>query len=421
MSFLTSEIKRPLYWGLAWIFTFINFTAFIVSRNQTWIQNPGRAWMNASATEFRNYPASDFERTLSCYGFGQCQRIGGALIVQPIIFFGDFLSKFYYFDFNENSQIFVIQMSGLAWRIFCIGFLGLIVHHFSLRLSVTLFFLNFLFLTLSGVILRGVGRLIDLLPISSSQSFAVRSTSAFRDFPFENLAWYDFGLFFAIALIIYLVVNNLREDISFKKLFLFGLFLTAFFEFLGFVFALSLVATLRSSKTVAGKSRIEMVKIFSAALVGTPLWLLLIYAYQKIVKSNFPQFFTENFDDVQSRSDSLIWALKNPIANLISSPSLVLQIILTLIQCSVFAFISGRIARKLFRFGEISSKFLLATKSVMCSFILITLVTFFIAYGVNLLAGEHARQTIGIQISLFMYLFFKSMTFPNKAEVEGLI
>jgi len=374
--------------------------------------------MNASATEFRNYPASDFERTLSCYGFGQCQRIGGALTVQPIIFLGDFLSKFYYFDFNENSQIFVIQMSGLAWRIFCIGFLGLIIHYFSMRLSVALFFLNSLFLTLSGVFLRGVGQLIDLLPFNFSQSFAVRSTSAFRDFPFESLAWYDFGLFFGIALIIYLVVNNLREDISFRKLFLFGLFLTAFFEFLGFVFALSLVTALRSSKIVAKKSNVEIVKFFSAALVGTPLWLLLIYAYQKIAKSNFPQFFTEDFDDVQNRSSALLWALKNPIANLISNPSVIFQIILILIQCSVFAFISGRIARKLFRFGEISSKFLLATKSVMYSFVSIMLVTFFIAYGVKLLAGEHARQTIGIQISLFTYLFFKSMTVPDDVEVK---
>ncbi|NBO98289.1 MAG: hypothetical protein EBV13_06125, partial [Actinobacteria bacterium] len=119
MTEISFNYKRTLGYAVASVFTFINFLAFLTSRNNAWVQNPGHAWQYASDTEFRNYPASEFERTLSCYGFGQCQRIGGALIVQPIIFIADNISKLYFWNIDDQSRTFIIQMVSFGWRMAC--------------------------------------------------------------------------------------------------------------------------------------------------------------------------------------------------------------------------------------------------------------------------------------------------------------
>ena len=142
------EIKKIAFYSCAWALTFLNFLAFLVSRDHDWIHNPGQAWMNAGATEFRTYPSSEFERTLSCYGLGQCQRIGGALIFQPLIFLGDLISKFYYWNLNAESRIFIIQMVGLGWRALTLGLLAFCVYRLTKNVAFVIFALNF-FLTAS--------------------------------------------------------------------------------------------------------------------------------------------------------------------------------------------------------------------------------------------------------------------------------
>ena len=127
MKKISFNFKRAFCYSVASVFTFINFLAFLISRNNAWVQNPGRAWQYASATEFRDYPASAFERTLSCYGLGQCENIGGAHIMQPINYFADILSKIYFWNLDDQSRIFNIQMVGFGWRIACLFFIAFVV------------------------------------------------------------------------------------------------------------------------------------------------------------------------------------------------------------------------------------------------------------------------------------------------------
>ena len=120
MSFLTSEIKKPLYWGLAWIFTFINFLTFIVSRNEFWLTHPGQAWLAASVTEDRTYLASEFERNLTCYTPLTCLRSGGAFMSQTLIEVVTALCGFVSVNVNSEQETFIILIVGLMWRVTCL-------------------------------------------------------------------------------------------------------------------------------------------------------------------------------------------------------------------------------------------------------------------------------------------------------------
>ena len=142
MSEASIDYKRAFFYSVALVFTFINFLAFLISRNNPWVQNPGRAWQYASSTEFRDYPASEFERTLSCYGFGQCQRIGGALVIQPINFLADTISKFYFWNVDDQSRIFIIQMVGFGWRISCISIITFLIFKSTKNLMFSVVFFN---------------------------------------------------------------------------------------------------------------------------------------------------------------------------------------------------------------------------------------------------------------------------------------
>ncbi len=399
------KIKTTAYYCCGGVFTFLNFLAFLVSRDHDWIYNPGQAWMSASDTEFRTYPSSEFERTLSCYGLGQCQRIGGALIFQPLIFLGDLISKFYYWNLNAESRIFIIQMVGLGWRILCFTILGLCIYRFSQNIKFVLFFINALFFSLSGWLLRLVGNLVGKLP-TISEEFKQRSILAFQDFPHENLKWYDFGLFAVLVIIVLLVIQISEKKVSLVQFFILGLVVTSFFEYLGFVLAVSL-AMVRTPLTVAIDFKIKL-KQALFIMLGSIMWLGFIASYHRIMQSLWPKFFPGEKERATQHIFDVFWALQHPIENLTSNPSILFQIALVIIQCSLLALLTGFISRIWLKPIQIEPKFVHAMKSVNLAMMVVIFVTTFMAYGVKIQAGEHARQTLGLQISIFMFIFIKA-------------
>ena len=420
MTKQVSEIKKLAYYFCAWAFTFANFLAFLVSRDHDRIHNPGQAWMDASATDFRTYPASEFERTLSCYGIGQCQRIAGALIFQPLIFLADSISKFYYWNVDDQSRIFIIQMVGLGWRALALGILGFCVFRVSKNLAFVIFALNSLLLSLSGWLLRLLGHLIHNLP-SISDEFKMRSTLAFQDFPYENFKWYDFGLFAVLAVIAILIIKISERKTSNVHLFLLGTLVTSFFEYLGFVFALSFIFFNIEEQKLRTTAKEKFGVIFSV-LLGSFLWLSFITIFYKVMESLYPKFYSTDPTEREtlfSRIKIIFWAIQHPIENLTSNPSILFQICLVILQCSILAMITGFIARICLKPIQVEPKFINAFKSVAIAMFVVIFVTVFMAYGVKIQAGEHARQTMGLQISLFLYIFIR--TSSNKKSLAESI
>jgi hypothetical protein len=46
-------------------------------------------------------------------------------------------------------------------------------------------------------------------------------------------------------------------------------------------------------------------------------------------------------------------------------------------------------------------------------------INFFIAYGVEIQAGEHSRQTLGLQIALFTYMFLRTASKKKANKLVG--
>ena len=363
--------------------------------------------MDASGTDFRTYPASEFERTLSCHGIGQCQRIGGAFIFQPIIFLTDSISKFYYWNVDDQSRIFIIQMIGIGWRTLTLGLLAFCVYRVTKNAAFVIFAMNSLFFSLSGWLLRLVGILIEKLPIISD-GFKQRSILAFQDFPYENFKWYDFGLFAVLALTVLLITKLGDNNLSTLRLLLLGILITSFFEYLGFVFAFSLIIHSRSNKDVnvqAPKNRLSQGAVI---MFGSFIWLGFIAIYHRLMQSLWPKFFPGEKERATQHVLDVFWALQHPIENLTSNPSILFQIALVLIQCTLLAMVTGLITRICLKPMQVEQKFINAFKSVNLAMTVVIFVTVFMAYGVKIQASEHARQTMGLQISLFLYIFVKT-------------
>lgn len=407
MSAVSFDYKRAFYYSVASVFSFINFLAFLISRNNDWVLNPGRAWQNAGATEFRDYPASEFERTLSCYGFGQCQRIGGALVIQPINFLADTISKFYFWNVGDQSRIFIIQMVGFSWRISCVSIISFLLFKSTKNLIFSFVFFNSLLFALSGWMLRALGEMIQIFPIRLSADFEARSTLAFQDFPHENLQWYDFGLFAALAVTALLISRLSLSQISIFKTVLIGFLITSFFEYMGFVLAVTWILYEENAKTSNLFSR-KSLRIGTFIGLGSVLWLLFVAFYRKAIEATFPKFFTNDTFSGVNQVRGVFWAIQHPIENLTSNPSIPFQIVLVLSQSAIMGVVLGFIARGWFKQVNLKPNVILIVKSITVATAVVMLINFFLAYGVEIQAGEHSRQTLGLQIALFTYLFLRT-------------
>lgn len=403
------NLKSKTIYVLSFIVTFLNFLAFLISRNNNFIQNPGRAWTYASATEFRNYPTSEFQRTLSCYAFAQCYRIGGALIVQPIIYLGDLISKLYFWNVDDQARIFIIQIVGLSWRVTCVGILTYLIFEVSKNLIFALSFLNGLLFALSGWLLRVVGEAVEILPLQLSADFRARSVTAFQDFPYENLQWYDFGLFAALAFVLTFIVKNSSCETSSFKIIVFSVLITSMFEYLGFVFA---VAWILYESQHFSLNIISKLNLFIGLKVGlgSAIWLIFIGIYLRVIEFFYPKFFNSGLDNDVSHTKYLFRAIQHPIQNITGNPSILFQILLVIFQSALMGWFLGFIARLSFKYVRMSPQILSAARYVAIATALVMIGNLFIAYGVEVQAGEHSRQTFGLQIALFTYLFLRSAT-----------
>ena len=418
MKKISFNFKRAFCYSVASVFTFINFLAFLISRNNAWVQNPGRAWQYASATEFRDYPASAFERTLSCYGLGQCENIGGALIMQPINYFADILSKIYFWNLDDQSRIFNIQMVGFGWRIACLFFIAFVVFRSFRDVFFALFFLNALLFALSGWMLRMLGKVIEILPIEFTAEFKSRSVLAFQDFPHENLEWYDFGLFAILAIIAVIVPRLSKSRFSIVKTILVGVLFTSFFEYLGFVLAISWILFNVSNKasTLIGKKSFQIGTLVG---FGSMIWFISINFYRRFMQATYPKFFNSEGASTGEYYKSVFWAIRHPIENLTSNPSIPFQIILVISQSALMGIILGLVARKIFRLTNFDSKLVMLFKFITIATGIVMFINFFVAYGVEVQATEHSRQTLGLQIALFTYLFLQTASSKKIDKLVG--
>ena len=187
MSFLTSEIKKYLYWGLAWIFTFINFVTFIVSRSEFWLTHPGQAWLAASSTEDRTYLASEFERNLTCYTPLTCLRSGGAFIAQTLIEATTTMSGFVSVNVNSEQETFIILLVGLIWRVACLTLFLICMARVLESLRSALCVTNCLMFVLGGLPLWTLGKAIINLPIGLEDEITMRANDAFYFMSFQDL------------------------------------------------------------------------------------------------------------------------------------------------------------------------------------------------------------------------------------------
>jgi uncharacterized protein YacL len=269
-----------------------------------------------------------------------------------------------------------------------------------------MFFLNALFLALSGTMLRFLGELIRLLPIQLSSEFDSRLVLAFQDFPHENLQWYDFGLFAALTVIAVLVPNLSKSQFSIIRTVLLGVIITSFFEYLGFVLAVTWVLFDRADKTSSLFSK-KFIKIGAFVGIGSAIWLFFVVAYQRIMQANYPKFFGDESFDELGRFKTIFWAIRHPIENLTSNPSIPFQILLVISQSAVMGGVLGLVARRYFKHVNFDSKQIRILGYISIATAIVMFLNFFIAYGVEIQAAEHSRQTLGLQIALFTYLFLR--------------
>jgi len=399
------------------VLTFVNFIAFLVSRSNPWVHNPGRAWQMASLTEFRDYPASEFERVLSCYAIFSCQRAGSALFVQPLIFLSDLLAKAYYWNLDAEARIFIIQTIGLGWRALCIGLFAFAFFYLTRSISLSLFFVNALLFSISGVWLRVFGEFVKISPFANSPNFKSRAVLAFQDFPHEQLFSYDYTNFIALAIVISLGALH-KQTTNLKRLFVVSFLLTSLFEFFGFIFAVSLLLlNFRSENRFAVKNSAKQIL---AVLFGSVVWITMITIYFYLVRSLRPQFYALHGASASShRTGDLIWAIKNPIENLTKNPSIFFQVFLTLTQSACCGFLLGRLSRLLKTHVKLDPRDMDSLLFALIANSLVQVIVLFVTYGVNGMAGEHSRQTVGLQIALFTYVFMRNVKFSTVKKFAG--
>jgi hypothetical protein len=405
MSFLTSEIKKPLYWGLAWIFTFINFVTFIVSRNEFWLTHPGQAWLAASATEDRTYLASEFERNLTCYTPLTCLRSGGAFISQTLIEVTTAMSGFVSVNINSEQETFIILIVGLMWRVTCLTLFLICVTKVLESLQSALCVTNCLMFVLGGLPLWTLGKTIINLPIGLEDEISMRVNDAFYFMSFQDLIFYDYGFIVIIPLtILALAKIDDISNLSIKSLFLIGFLTATFYEaFIPLIFVSALIFNWKSLR------RIEYRLLW--LLLGQTIWTLLrAYSIRFLEPSN-PE--SPYFTDTSLFSVLKIFSAKGMYSTEGSLGSIAIQLVLVAIIAAFCGSISALFTRgSVFHLTYHSH---LALKSVLAATSLGIIFTYLNPKGV-----EVGRQSIGLTVAVVIYSFAATQNFLAKAQVKRL-
>lgn len=403
MSFLTSEIKRPLYWGLAWVLTFINFVTFIVSRNEFWLTHPGQAWLAAGATEDRTYLASEFERNLTCYTPLTCLRSGGAFVSQTLIEVITALSGFVSVNVNSEQETFIILIVGLMWRTLCVILFLICATKLFGGLRFAIAVTNCLMFVLGGLPLWTAGKILVHLPVDLSDQIIMRANDAFYFMSFYNLIFYDYG-FIAIVPLTMLALAKI-EDISkpsTRSLFLVGFLTATFYEaFIPLIFVSALIFYWRSSRKIEYRL----------------LWLLLGQTIWTIIRAYSIRFLEPSdpgspyFADTSLSSVLKIFSSKGMYSTEGSLGSIAVQLILIAAIAALCGSVSALFVRT--TVFHLTYHNHLALKSVLAATSLGIIFTYLNPKGV-----EVGRQSIGLTVAVVIYSFAATQNFLAKAQAK---
>lgn len=406
MSFLTSEIKKPLYWGLAWVLTFINFITFIVSRNEFWLTHPGQAWLAASVTEDRTYLASEFERNLSCYQPQTCLRSGASFVSQTLIDLTTAVTQAVTVNLNNDQRTFIILLYGLLWRALCLAVFFKAIKSLFNSSKAALTAINTLMIVLGGLPLWLVGRFILSLPFNFDETLYNRISDAFYWMSFQNLIFYDYGFVAIIPLTVLLLSKNSQFlRLSSPLYLLIGVAIATFYE----VFVpLIVVATSIFLWRTTRKINFKLLWMF----LGQVIWICIRAYSVRFLEPSDP-------NSIYFRDTSFVEVLKIFRLDGIDSPSssrgsiLVQYLLITAVATTVT--ILGCLITNLrpsIRRPH-PSHTSIAISSVLIPTILIIIGTYFSPRLV-----EVGRQSIGLTVAVVIYSFAATQNLLAKAQAK---
>ena len=406
MSFLTSEIKKPLYWGLAWVLTFINFVTFIVSRNEFWLTHPGQAWLAASATEDRTYLASEFERDLSCYQPQTCLRSGASFVSQTLIDLTTAVTQAVTVNLNNDQRTFIILLYGLLWRALCLAVFFKAIKSLFNSSKAALTAINTLMIVLGGLPLWLVGRFILNLPVTFDEALHNRISDAFYWMSFQDLMFYDYGFVAIIPLTVLLLSKNSQFlRLSSPLYLLIGVAIATFYE----VFVpLIVVATSIFLWRTTRKINFKLLWMF----LGQVIWICIRAYSVRFLEPSDP-------NSIYFRDTSFVGVLKIFRLDGIDSASssrgsiLVQYLLITAVATTVtilgclITYLRPSIRRPHPNHTPI------AISSVLIPIILIIIGTYFTPRLV-----EVGRQSIGLTVAVVIYSFAVTQNFLAKAQAK---
>ena len=404
MSFLTSEIKKPLYWGLAWVLTFINFITFIVSRNEFWLTHPGQAWLAASATQDRTYLASEFERNLTCYTPLTCLRSGGAFISQTLIEATTAMSGFVSVNVNSEQETFIILAVGLMWRVTCLILFLICVTKVLESLRSALCVTNCLMFVLGGLPLWTLGKAIINLPIGLEDEITMRVNDAFYFMSFQDLIFYDYGFIVIVPLTI-LALAKIDDiyKLSIKSLFLIGFLTATFYEaFVPIIFFSALIFSWRTSR------RIQFSLVW--LIVGQLVWTVVRAFSIRFTEASDPesQYFTDtSLFGIFRSSTSTGASTKGSLI------SILIQLCFIVAVAATTGVVGSLIVAKFRSLPILIEKTLCAVTTTAFAATIIIFASFLRPIYV-----ETGRQSIGLTVAVVIYSFATTQNFLAKAQAK---
>jgi hypothetical protein len=404
MSFLTSEIKKPLYWGLAWVLTFINFVTFIVSRNEFWLTHPVQAWLAASVTEDRTYIASEFERNITCYAPLTCFRSGGAFISQTLIEVTTAMSGFISVSVNSEQETFIILLVGLMWRVACLTLFLTCMSRVLESLRSALGVTNCLMFVLGGLPLWTLGKAIIKLPIGLEDEITKRASDAFYFMSFQDLQFYDYG-FIAIVPLTMLALAKIDDisKLSIKSLFLIGFLTATFYEaFVPIIFLSALIFSWRTSR----KIQLSLIWLVVSQLV----WIIVRTFSIRFTEANDPvsQFFTDT---------SFFGIFRSSTQTGASTKGSLISILIQLCFIAAVAAAAGVVVSLII--AKFRSSPILNEKT-LCA---VTTTAFVTTIIISLsflrpIYVETGRQSLGLTVAVVIYSFAGTQNFLAKAQAK---
>ena len=409
MKFLNTEIRKFSFWGFAWTFTFINFTAFIVSRNQFWLTHPGQAWLAAGATENRTYLASEFARDLTCYQPQTCLRSGASFISQPLITITTRFAELVTVELNFEQRSFIILFIGLLWRIFCVSIFFISIKSLLKTLNSTLYLFNLTILLLGGLPLWSLGKVLTNLPFGFDNAFILRANDALYFMSFQDLMFYDFGFIAIIPATMALMSKYPKiSQLKIPQYLVLGFFVSMFYEvFVPLVIVSLCIFSWRTTKKIYPK--------ILMMLVGQLIWTLLRAYTVRFLEPSDPS--SPYFRDTSLIEVLKVFRLDSYEIQYGSLGSIIVQYALLILLASCSAIICSLLTvfQSLWKtqITQPTDTTLIAMSSVLAPTVLITIGTYLTPRLV-----EVGRQSVGLTVAVVIYSFALTQSFRANAPAK---